>query len=186
MTDIKDIIGKPLGGEDFGGPEPEKEEEGEEEQQEGKKVRMADLVLEIAIENIKKLFVDEYQEPHAAISVNGHIETIPIRSRRFRNYLASVVYNECEMVTDSQVLKDVIGILSAKAEFDGSSEIVKLNLRVAESGGKLYYDLTNKKWEFIEITSEGWKIVDNLILFHRYNNQLPQVYPSKDYPADIR
>ena len=98
-----------------------------------------------------------------------------------------MVYNDCEMVVDSQTLKDVIGLLSAKAEFGKDSEIIKLNLRVAESedGSKWYYDLTNKNWEFIEITSSGWKIVNNLILFHRYNNQLLQVYPSKDYPADI-
>ena len=95
------------------------------------------MVLETATNNIQKLFVDEYQEPHAAISVNNeHIETIPIRSRRFRNYLSSVVYNDCEMVIDSQTLKDVIGLLSAKAEFGEVSEIIKLNLRVAESDSK--------------------------------------------------
>ena len=96
-----------------------------------------------------------------------------------------MVYNDCGMVINSQTLKDVIGVLSAKAEFDKSSEIVKLNLRVAESDGKLYYDLTNKNWEFIEITSSGWKVVKNRILFHRYNNQLPQVYPSREYAEDI-
>jgi hypothetical protein len=96
-----------------------------------------------------------------------------------------VVYNDSEMVVDSQTLKDDIGLLSAKAEFGKSSEALKLNLRVAESDNKWYYDLTNKNWEFVEITSSGWKIVSNLILFHRYNNQLPQVYPSKDYPPDI-
>ena len=55
------------------------------------------------------------------------------------------------MVVDSQTLKDVIGLLSAKAEFDESSETIKLNLRVAESedGNKWYYDLTNKKWDRI-------------------------------------
>ena len=81
-------------------------------------------------------------------------------------------------------LKDAINILSAQAEFD-SGDPIKLNLRVAEQDGKWYYDLTNKPWEFVEITSEGWKIVNNLILFHRYSNQLPQVYPSREYPSDI-
>jgi hypothetical protein len=90
------------------------------------------------------------------------------------------------MVIDSQTLKDVIGILSAEAEFD-SGDPIRLNLRVAESEDKKkwYYDLTNRNWEFIEITSEGLKIVNNLILFHRYSNQLPQVYPSREYPTDI-
>ena len=58
-------------------------------------------------------------------------------------------------------------------------------MRVAEQYGKWYYDLTNRPWELIEITSEGWKTVNNLILFHRYSNQLPQVNPSREYPSDI-
>lgn len=49
----------------------------------------------------------------------------------------------------------------------------------------MYYDLTNRNWEFIEITSSGWRIVNNLILFHRYNNQMGQVYPSKEYHPDL-
>jgi hypothetical protein len=158
------------------------------DKEEKKKKNNAEIVLDAATANIQKLFVDEYQEPHAAIFVNNeHLETIPIKSRRFRNYLSNIAYNDCEMVIDRQTLKDVIGLLSAKAEFDKDSETIKLNLRVAESedGKKLYYDLTNKPWEFIEITAEGWKPVKNLILFHRYNNQLPQVYPSREYPSDI-
>jgi hypothetical protein len=146
----------------------------------------AQVVLNVAFKKINKLFVDEYQEPHAAIWVNEHLETIPIRSRRFRNWLASIVYKSFHEVLDSQTLKDAIGVLSANAEFENpDEEPITLNLRVAESDGKLYYDLTNKKWEFIEITAYGWKIVNNLILFHRYNNQTAQVYPSRDYPPDI-
>jgi hypothetical protein len=160
--------------------------EGEDEKDDDEKKTRAQLVLETATDNIEKLFVDEYQEPHAAISVNeDHLETVLINSKRFRNYLSSLVYKDSGDIVDSQTLKDVTGILSAKAMFDESSEIVKLNLRVAELDGKWYYDLTNKNWEFIEITSNGWKIVNNLVLFHRYNNQLPQVYPSREYEKDI-
>jgi hypothetical protein len=92
------------------------------------------------------------------------------------------------MVIDTQTLKDVIGVLSARAEFDSDDQI-RLNLRVAlgkdKTEKKWYYDLTNRNWEFIEMTADGWKIVNNLILFHRYNNQLPQVYPSREYSSDI-
>ena len=52
------------------------------------------------------------------------------------------------MVTDSQTIKDVIGVLSAKAEFEGEQKT--LNLRVGSFDNKWYYDLTNQKWEFIE------------------------------------
>ncbi len=166
------------------------QEERDTEDEKEKKKTKAEIFLDAAAENINKLFVDEYQEPHAAISVNGHLETIPIRSTRFKNWFSNIVYTDYEMVPDSQTLKDVIGILSAKAQFeDPNQEPITLNLRVAIDHTKespvLYYDLTNKAWEFIEITSKGWKIVNNLILFHRYNNQQAQVYPSKDYPANI-
>ena len=86
------------------------------------------------------------------------------------------------MVTDSQTIKDVIGVLSAKAEFEGEQKT--LNLRVGSFDNKWYYDLTNQKWEFIEITADSWKITNNLIIFRRFG-QLPQVYPSSQYPPDI-
>ena len=159
-----------------------------QKQEQGDKRTNAQIILDSAVENIQTLFVDEYQEPHSAISVNNHIETIPLKSKRFRNYLANIVYNEHDLIVNSETIKEVVNILSAKAEFDESSKTIKLNLRVAESEDKykvVLYDLTNKKWEFIEITSEGWNVVNNRILFHRYNTQLPQVYPSKEYSSDI-
>jgi hypothetical protein len=51
------------------------------------------------------------------------------------------VNNEVMMVTDSRVIKDVIGVLSAKDEFEGEQK--NLNLRVGLFGNKWYYDFTN-------------------------------------------
>ena len=68
----------------------------EDEEENKKKTKAENSIRDSNCTIFKKLFVDEYQEPHAAISVNNeHIETIPIRSRRFRNYLSNVVYNDC-------------------------------------------------------------------------------------------
>src|SRR5205085_8072438 len=54
---------------------------------------------------------------------------------------------------------------------------------------EILYDLTNKDWEFVRINSEGWSIEKSsnttTPVFKRYKNQLPQVYPSKQYPSDI-
>ena len=78
-----------------------------------------------------RLFVDEYQNPHIAIRVSGHLETLPVKSKRFRNWLANIFYKTTGMVIKTTDLKDAINILSAQAEFD-SGDPVKLNLRVAE------------------------------------------------------
>ena len=48
----------------------------------------------------------------------------------------------------------------------------------------IFYDLTNKHWEAVRITSVGWTIEKAPIIFRRHNTQ-PQVHPSKEYPSDI-
>ena len=142
----------------------------------------AELVLSLIEKNCSQLFTDEYDVPHAAITVKDHIEVLSIRSRRFRNWITRTIYKEIMMVTDSQTIKDVIGVLSAKAEFEGEQKT--LNLRVGSFDNKWYYDLTNQKWEFIEITADSWKLTNNLIIFRRFSQLLksirlaniPQIY----------
>ena len=160
---------------------------------EGEKQTKAQVALETATQSIKKLFVDQYQIPYAAILVKDHLEVHSLETKRFRNYLAGEIYKQNGTVLDPQTLKAAIGVLMAKAEFD-SGEPVNLNLRIAQLPGTnalgkddpiWYYDLTNKEWEFVEITTNGWKIITknqdtNLILFNRYK-QTAQVYPSKQY-----
>jgi hypothetical protein len=155
----------------------------------------AEIALDEVAPHCKKLFVDEYRIAHATIEVNEHMEIHPIDSSRFRRWARRLIYNETGIVIDSQTLKDAMAVLSAEAEFD-SGKAIPLSLRVAceleaqssklnSIKSKWYYDLTNEKWEFIEITSEGWRIVNNLTLFHRFSNQLPQGYPSREYPSEI-
>jgi hypothetical protein len=152
------------------------------ESSEAAKPSKANLILSLIEKSCSELFTDEYDVPHAAVTVKDHVEVLSIRSRRFRNWAARTVYKEAMMVIDSQTIKDVIGVLSAKAEFEGEQK--SLNLRVASFDNKWYYDLTNSKWEFIEISSEGWKLVKQLIMFRRFG-QLPQGNPSITYPLDI-
>ena len=51
----------------------------------------------------------------------------------------------------------------------------------------MYYDLTNKPWEFVEITKQGWRIIsakESPVLFNRFG-QIPQVTPEREYSSDI-
>ena len=162
-----------------------------------------ELVIKKAKDNIIKFFIDEYKEPYVAIQVYDHLEILQLYSGRFRDWLSRLIYKEDNEVIDSNVFRDSIGILNAEAIFD-SGDPIKLNLRVAQRiepviAGDVsdagdtsfrilwYYDLTNNNHEFVEITSEGWKIVKNteLILFRRFNNQAAQVYPLKTEQSDI-
>lgn len=164
-------------------PSNPKDNKNENDVDDEEKMTKAQIVLKTAKESYDKLFVDENQVPHAAVFINTHLEVVPLKSKRFRNWIAGIVYKKLGIVTDSQTIKDVIAVLSADAEFNGEEE-VKLDLRVASrtiNNKTIWYiDLTNKNWQFLEITSEGWRIVDNLIIFLRFTNQSPQVYPSGD------
>jgi hypothetical protein len=165
-----------------------KEKVDNDDDKEGKdRETKAQLVLRAARANYNKLFLDEYQVPHAAISINGHLEVIALRSRRFRNWIAGTVYRESRVVIDSQTIKDIIGVLSFEAEFN--NEEIKLDLRVAaryENNNTIWFiDLTNKDWEFIAINGDGWNIINNTIIFRRFPNLSPQVYPSIEYPDNI-
>ncbi len=183
-----------------------------------------------------ELFVDQIGEPYAAIKVRDHIETIPIRSNRFKDWIVKAYYGyrkeqQQEKLLDAENFDDqeeydTIGdtTLSSPSPLlnnDDAARIQtilkmeaeelynerKLEVRVAgnidsdpdanDDDNVIYYDLTNKNWEIVKITKNGWKIEkhgflsssssssSSTILFKRYRSQLPQVYPTKKYPQDI-
>ena len=56
-----------------------------------------------------------------------------------------------------QALTTALGELEATAVAEGPEE--EVHLRVAGHDGKIYIDLANEKWEAVEISKDGWKIV---------------------------
>jgi hypothetical protein len=48
-----------------------------------------------------------------------------------------------------------------------------------ENFDEIYYDLTNRRWDTVKLTTDGWSIDPNPpILFRRYGAEKPQVYPA--------
>jgi hypothetical protein len=144
----------------------------------------AQLIIPAVKPHINKLFIDEYGIPHAGIVVGDHLEVLKLNTTRFKNWVRRTIYKENGSVVDNSTLNDIIGILSAEAQFNPECPTINLALRVANIDGSWYYDLTNKEWEFIKITPEGWYKVKNAIIFHRYNTT-PQVDPFREYAPDI-
>jgi hypothetical protein len=120
------------------------------------------------------------------VTINGRLEVFPLADERFKNWLRKIVRKEYETTVSNQVIEDVINTLMADAQFDGETR--HLGLRFASGRNdefKWYYDLTNDRWEFVEISCDGWKIVKNEIVFRRFSHQVPQVYPESNYEPDI-
>ena len=132
-------------------------------------------------------FKDQYGESHASININGHLEILRVESNKFKRYLTKLYYDAEDKVISSDIVKNVVNILQARAEFEGETH--PLNLRVAwHKGDTIYYDLTNDSWQCVKITKDGWKILDQtpIPMFTRYN-QIPQVDPAAtgDYEEDV-
>ena len=145
-------------------------------------------ILELAKENAKQIFKDEYKVAHAAVTINEHLEILPMGGNRFKNWLRKIVKNEYGIIVGNQVIEEVVNSLIAEAEFDGETKELGLRIALAPDNElKWFYDLTNDSNEFVEITSEGRKVAKNDIIFHRFDHQKTQDYPiaSQDYPPDI-
>lgn len=151
-----------------------------------------DAIIQVAKENCQEIFNDEYRVAHAAVTINEHLEILPIAGTRFKHWLRKIIKQEYHVAVRDTLLDEVAFNLISDAAFDGQTR--NLSLRFASApddnlGLKLrwYYDLTNDEYEFIEITPDSWKVKRNEILFRRIEHQQPQDYPnnSGDYPPDI-
>jgi hypothetical protein len=136
----------------------------------------AELLLRLA-EDVK-LFRTEWKEPYADIDVDGHRETWPLASEDFRDRLVERFLRSEGQPIQKTAVGDVLATLRAKAFIGGETKPVFM--RVADFEGKRYLDLANDKWEAVEISATGWKIVANPpVRFCRAPGMLPLPKPAR-------
>ncbi|WP_142301038.1 bifunctional DNA primase/polymerase [Bacillus sp. 7884-1] len=141
------------------------------------KKSQAQFLLEICAD--VELFHTPEDEVYAQIQVNNHLETRSIKSKGFKLWLTKNFYESHNKPPGSQALTDAIGVLEAKALFEGKR--YNVYTRVAEHGNAIYIDLCNENWEAVEITGAGWSIVSNPpVRFRRSNIMKEMPKPLKD------
>ncbi|HKU50615.1 MAG TPA: hypothetical protein VJP79_11735 [Nitrososphaera sp.] len=140
-------------------------------------VSKAQEALELARTRCSELFLDQHGSPYAAINVKGHIETLPMNSTRFRNWLSKIYYEQNKSVLNGEDITNALNVLKAEADFNENRHT--LHLRLAEAPDTIYYDLTDSAWQAVKITAKGWSVENApASLFMRYNNQQAQLRPS--------
>jgi DNA primase len=139
----------------------------------------AQLLGELASD--AELFCTPDGTAYATFPVEGHRETWSINSRGssgFRQWLRHRFYQLEGKPPHAHALQDALEVLEAKAQFDGQK--LPVYVRLAQHEGAIYLDLANKKWEVIEITASGWKVVANPpVRFRRPKGTLPLPVPVK-------
>jgi hypothetical protein len=126
-------------------------------------------------------FHNAEDEAFAAVRVEDHVETYPVKTRKFRLWLQGEFMRREQqrieeeaaeregalyeggaseppvVVVRSQNLTDAIGQLEAGALFKGPQQ--EVHLRVAGHGNRIYVDLCDKSWRVIEVSADGWQII---------------------------
>lgn len=114
------------------------------------------------------------------MTVDNHIEVWDINGSDFNIWLNGLYYKETNKPIRKESLAQATAILSAKARFD-NKETIPLSTRVAKTEDAFWYSLSNRQWQAVKITPDGWKVDDNPpILFKQYRHQLPQVAPTSN------
>ncbi len=146
--------------------------------------------------NVQKIFKDHFGMIHAAVKQgkDKHLEILSIDSIKFKRYLSKLLRDNTGSAIGEISINTAITILAAEAEF--AEDIIPLHLKVACSSEAnearkdcIYYDMCNAQRSIIEISKDGWRIIDGSdkeapIIFKRFNQQ-PQVNPERHYSPDI-
>jgi hypothetical protein len=89
----------------------------------------------------------------ADILVNGHRETWPIRSKRFRGWLRRCYYQATGAAAGAGEIRSALDLLETRAQFDAPERTV--HIRLAEHAGHIYLDLADEHWRAVDIGPDG-------------------------------
>jgi hypothetical protein len=114
----------------------------------------------------------------ADLLIQGHRETWPVRSRRFRLFLRQNYYEATGTAASALTIGLALDQLEARAQFDAPERSV--HLRVADHAGCLYLDLADDCWRAVEIAPAGWRVIDKPpVRFRRPPGLLPLPLPKR-------
>lgn len=122
------------------------------------------------------------KDAYATIPMGDHLETWPVRSQTFKRYSAMRFFEETGKAMNSEALSAAVNLIEAQALFHGEQKMA--HVRMAENGGNIYIDLCNAAWQVVEVTPDGWSVLDESpIQFRRSRAMLP--LPMPEHGGDI-
>lgn len=102
----------------------------------------------------------------ASVPVGGRREHLLIRSGSFERWLSHRFYSREGRPPGKQALAHAVGILQARAEFEGAEHPVFV--RIGGADDRIYIDLGDPEWRVVEVSSAGWNVIaDPPVRFRR-------------------
>jgi len=126
----------------------------------------------------ESLFHDPSGTAYADLTIEGHRETWPLRSRQFRHWLRRRYYEETGSAASAGAIRSAVNLLEARAQFDAPERTV--HIRIAEHDGRTYLDVADKDWRAVQMGPDGWQVVtDPPVRFRRAAGMLPLPIPQR-------
>lgn len=146
---------------------------------EEKVVRKSEATRLVELASNVELFHTPDDEPYASFQFSGHLETWPVKSRGFRDWLTRRLYETEQKAPTAQSLQDAVNTLNSIARFDGQTRDV--HLRIAEQANAIFLDLCNDSWTVVKVTRESWQVMSAEaadVRFRRSKGMLPLPEPT--------
>jgi putative DNA primase/helicase len=124
------------------------------------------------------------REAFATYAVGDRVETWPIRSSTFRDWLSWQSYRELGTVPGTSSIDDALRTACAQATNEGPRQ--EPWMRTGMRDGRLYLDLCDEAWRAVEIDASGWRVLERHGLpFTRTPSMQPLPAPCEDDACSI-
>lgn len=121
-------------------------------------------------------------DAYATVPVGDHLETWPVKSQTFKRYVAKQFFEAEGKAINSDALSAALNLMEATALFDGDEH--DIHVRVAGHEGNIYIDICNTSWRVVEVTPDGWQIIDEApVRFRRSRGML--AFPTPEAGGSI-
>lgn len=136
----------------------------------------AERLIEMVTTQGVTLFHAPDSTAYAIAPIGGQQQVLELRAKRFRSMLYRLFYDKHGKPPGNQAVQDALGVLEAKALFEGHERPV--HVRLAEHDGKIYLDLADEHWRIVEIDTTGWRVIDRApVMFRRPKGLAPLPVP---------
>jgi hypothetical protein len=131
----------------------------------------------VRLGSVGELLHDPIGDAYARVRVGDHVECWPIRSKGFRSWLQAAFYAERAKAANAEAISTALGVLEARAFFEGPER--EVFLRVAPDGdGGIFVDLGDATWRAIHVSPTGYELVsDPPVCFRRSKGMRPLPEP---------
>ncbi|WP_238881775.1 hypothetical protein [Clostridium sp. YIM B02551] len=136
----------------------------------------ADILIDLALESNDVFFHNSLEETFVAVDKGNFYEVHGIEDKKYQLLLRKRYYDKTQKAPSKDNVNQAIGVLEAKALYEG--EEIEVAKRCTSIESTICYDLADKDSTIIKVDEDGWGKDDSKqILFIRRNNIVEQVIP---------